>query len=356
MENNNSTTTSKKEEVVKKPAEKTKKKKKKKTRVLLTVLVVIIVIAGSIFVLGLGIYKYSWQSQTAGLGSRIAATAINNLPFPIAATNIKEYNWKEPQGLLAFRFIAIKEWEGNVSSLKQYYEKEGVDFSTPEGDAQLSMIKSSVLEKMIMDEIIADLAREKGIKLTRDEIDAEIENAAGAFGSREEVEKMIAEMYGWDMDDFQSKVIIPYLQQVKLLEIVFDQEKENAESEQKAHDVLGKAKAPDANFEELAREYSEDPFTRDQGGDLGTFGRGVMVPSFEDAAFALERGQTSDLVETPYGYHIIKLEDRGKLDTGEEQIRVRHILIRTVDSNEWFTNWLTEQKEGFKILKFIAEP
>jgi len=351
MDNNNLTT--------KKTTEETKKsenkpKGRKKMKILVSALVIIVLIAGSLTVLGLGIYKYSWQRGT-GIGSKIAATAINNLPFPIAATNIKEYNWKEPQGIFAFRFISIKDWERNVNSLMKYYEKEGVDLGTPEGAEQLNLIKSAVLEKMIMDKIVDDIAREQGISLSQAEIKTEIELATSTFGSQEEIEKMISEMYGWDMNDFKKKVIIPYLQQKKLLETVFDAEAENAESKKKAMEVLEKVKTPGADFEELAREYSEDPFTRDQGGDLGTFERGVMVPSFEDAAFALERGQVSDLVETPYGYHIIKLEDRGKLDTGDEQIRVRHILIRTIDPNQWFSDWLSEQKENFKILKFISE-
>jgi parvulin-like peptidyl-prolyl isomerase/tetratricopeptide (TPR) repeat protein len=65
-----------------------------------------------------------------------------------------------------------------------------------------------------------------------------------------------------------------------------------------------------ADFAALASEYSVDTGTKDNGGDLDWFGRGQMVPEFEEAAFALEVGEFSEPVQTSYGYHIIKLTDR----------------------------------------------
>jgi peptidyl-prolyl cis-trans isomerase D len=83
---------------------------------------------------------------------------------------------------------------------------------------------------------------------------------------------------------------------------------EIAEIHQKADDVLKKAKSG-ANFEDLAKKYSEDDGTKPKGGDLGWIVEGQTVPEFQHAAFTLPKGSISDLVKTQYGFHIIKVLD-----------------------------------------------
>jgi parvulin-like peptidyl-prolyl isomerase len=98
-------------------------------------------------------------------------------------------------------------------------------------------------------------------------------------------------------------------------------------SRAKAEDVLRRVRAGE-DFAGLAREFSQDPGSKAQGGDLGWFGRGTMVKPFEDAAFALKPNEVSGIVESPFGYHIIKLEERrGGANGQAEEVRARHILI-----------------------------
>ncbi len=95
-----------------------------------------------------------------------------------------------------------------------------------------------------------------------------------------------------------------------------------------------------ANFEEMAKKYSEDPGSKAYGGDLGFVKKGVFYPQFEAAAYALEVGQLSDVVETPVGYHIIELlERRG------ESIHTRHILFK----------FKTDEGADLETIEFLTE-
>jgi peptidyl-prolyl cis-trans isomerase D len=98
--------------------------------------------------------------------------------------------------------------------------------------------------------------------------------------------------------------------QIRASHILFKTEgKDENAVKAKAEEVLKMAKAPNADFAALAKKYSEDESNASNGGDLDYFGRGRMVPEFEAAAFAMKAGETSDLVKTAFGFHIIKVVD-----------------------------------------------
>jgi parvulin-like peptidyl-prolyl isomerase len=96
-------------------------------------------------------------------------------------------------------------------------------------------------------------------------------------------------------------------------------------SRAKIEGLLGRVRAGE-DFAKLADEFTEDPSGKGRGGDLGWFGRGMMVKPFEDAAFSLKQGEVSGVVETQFGYHIVKVDERRTQGQGEE-VRARHILI-----------------------------
>jgi peptidyl-prolyl cis-trans isomerase C len=102
--------------------------------------------------------------------------------------------------------------------------------------------------------------------------------------------------------------------------------------------------AAGADFAQLAAQHTEEPNGGERGGDLGYFGRGQMVPMFEEAAFALQPGQVSDLVETPFGIHIIKLEDRRLPDYPAMRDDFREMMVqrRIAEAEEGYLTQLTE--------------
>lgn len=87
------------------------------------------------------------------------------------------------------------------------------------------------------------------------------------------------------------------------------------------------AAAPGADFAALARQYSQDG-SKESGGDLGFFARGQMVPQFEQALDKLQPGQVSPVVESPFGYHVIKLEERRSRPLGTDKEQFRQYMVQ----------------------------
>jgi len=130
------------------------------------------------------------------------------------------------------------------------------------------------------------------------------------------------------------------------------------EARKKTEDVLKQLKGG-AKFEDLAKKYSDDPGSAKRGGDLGWIGRGRTVPEFEKAAFSQAKGQTSDLVKSSYGFHIIRTEDKHEphLKTLDEVKAEIEPLIRQQKASRMLENAgnaLLDQAKGQGLDKAAA--
>lgn len=134
-----------------------------------------------------------------------------------------------------------------------------------------------------------------------------------------------------------------------------DADKQAAKS--KAEKVLQQVKQSPAKFAELAKQFSQDPGSALNGGDLGMFGRGAMVKPFEDSVFSLKVGEVSDLIQTDFGYHIIKLiaVKPGKTQALSEvknlivqRLKAQHASDKFAELAEKFNNTVYEQSDSLK--------
>lgn len=141
-----------------------------------------------------------------------------------------------------------------------------------------------------------------------------------------------------------------------------DAEKQAAKT--KAEQILQQVKQSPSKFAALAKQYSQDPGSAANGGDLGMFGRGAMVKPFEDSVFSLKVGEVSDLVLSDFGYHIIKLiavkpakmqslnEVKGMI---AQRIKLQHAADKFAELAEKFNNTVYEQSDSLKPAAELAK-
>jgi len=282
-----------------------------------------------LIIFGIGLYKYNWNDPYTN-------KIIKIIPYPVA--------------LVDYEILPYAEFRDDLETLIHYYKKQEELNRGAVKIPPIEEIRTNVLDRMINNKLSEQIARRYRLKVSRSELEEEFNKVINEAGGRANVESILKDLYQWNSDQFKEKVLKPFLLQKKLEEAISFDEDLNQEAKRKAEKILKLVRENKESFESLAKKYSEDPGTAGQGGDLGFFGRGIMVKEFEEVAFTLKPGETSDLIRTIFGYHIIKVEEkRVDKDSKEEQVHARHILIKTKDLN----NYLKEEKEKAKIYKFI---
>jgi len=223
--------------------------------------------------------------------------------------------------------IPMTTYEEKLNASKTYYEKQGMDFSTDEGKASLESIKSSVLENIIMTELIRQEVEKNKWDTTNPEVTKKIDELKSTLTNQdyasflkeqamteEEVANFYAFSYYVGKDVTVSDQEVQQYFESHYSDFGGQDEQVKAShvlvaTEAEANKVIQEYKAG-KDFPELAKEYSTDTGSKDSGGDLGYFSHGEMVTEFEEAAFSQEVGTISEKpVKTKYGYHVILVED-----------------------------------------------
>ena len=197
-------------------------------------------------------------------------------------------------------------------------------------------ISDQVLSRLAVNALIMDYAKKYGVSASQDEVESSpyLARIIAPFGTKENAETKMQELYGLAFDTYVEKVVRPVVLEEKLVEAFSVSTKEEGkeyEEEQArarhilfpfsdttedetivkkaAQKVLDRIRAGE-DFAALAKEFGSDG-TKDKGGDLGWFGKGRMVPEFETAVFSAEPGTLlPELVKTNFGYHIIQVEGK----------------------------------------------
>jgi foldase protein PrsA len=268
-------------------------------------------------VFSIGIYRGGWSGETTRAVSSI-------VPFPAG--------WVKGQPVFYKTFLE------DVDSIKHYYASaQKVDFNSKDGQTRLSFIKGQVWNQQVENRLVSSEASRRKIKVSEADVQGEYKKIADANGGEAKVKDILKKYYDWDIPEFKKRIHEQLLRQ-KVQTAIQSDTSIDAQAKKRAEDIKKELKADGSNFADLAKKHSEDT-SASQGGDLGFAGKGKYVPEFEAAAFTLQVNQISDPVKTQYGYHIIQMVEK----KGEE-VRVRHILIKTKD----FQTWLDDQKKNIK--------
>jgi parvulin-like peptidyl-prolyl isomerase len=310
-----------------------KKKHKKK------LFIVILATSVSIFVLlsalVLAIYKFNSEN-------RILATVEKFVPFPAAYIG--------HAGL-----ISVGEVKEDTNAVKKFYESQDfdqvglrIDFTTAQGQKRLKIKEKEVIAKLIENKLIENLARAQGITITSSEADDEIEKSSQEFGNQQKLMSELARLYGWTITDFKNKVVIPELYSQKLSE-AYSSNVDFSNEVKKINSLHEQVASKKEDFAKVATENSESESAKN-GGDLGWSTKDQLISEIADQAFSMKAGDISNVIESPLGFHVIKIEEI-KSENGQDLIHLRQIFVKKTT----FGDWLTEQMKSAKIFIFLGD-
>jgi peptidyl-prolyl cis-trans isomerase C len=235
-----------------------------------------------------------------------------------------------------------------IEIAKAYASEHNITASDKEVDQELVKIKKQVGEQARSSgqDLSNQEAYEQALKqnnITEEELREDIRDNLPVQKVQEKVsgnaEPTDEEIQKYYEQNKEAQYTTP--EQVCVRHILF-----NKDQKQKAEDVK-KQLEDGGDFAKLAKQYSQDPGSAENGGDLGCFGKGETVPSFEEAAFGAKVGEILGPVKTEFGYHILEVTETKPKQTRplsevEPQIRSQ---LASQEQSEAFSKWLDEQKK-----------
>ncbi|OIO18513.1 MAG: hypothetical protein AUJ23_03510 [Candidatus Magasanikbacteria bacterium CG1_02_32_51] len=275
--------------------------------------------------------------------------SANLLHLPIASINSQK--------------IFYSDYVDNIQAMEKFYKTDTSGEKEPSNDEKSDFI----LSRLLINNLVGQVAKEFNVSVSQDDINKVAnEQIIPGFADRAAAETEIQNRYGWTFDEFLQKIVYPTEVEKRLSE-KYNQDhpaddSSNEAIRTQALEILQQIK-DGKDFAEMAKQYGSDG-TKEQGGDLGWFGRGQMVPEFETVAFSLKKGElNSDLVKTQYGYHILQVTNKRttKDDAGNdvEEVQARHILFPIQNnSGEAFRNFMNDKLKtaDIKIIANVHNP
>jgi len=304
-------------------------KKTKEVKISTILYSILILLFGYFVIVAVMLYGF-------GIENNFIKKTLRFLPYPAAFVGQASY-------------ISIGELESELRAVKSFYENQDfsdsgyrVDFSTEDGGKRLMIKERKLLNKLIENKIIEKLAEENGVIIDNEIVSKEVNKNIEQYGNKEDILENLKKLYGWDLNDFKDRVVKPDMYKEALTEYVRENDKNILTSKNKAASALADLK-DGKYFAEIASKYSEGESAKN-GGDLGWLSTDQMIPEIALTAALLKAGDTSNVLETPLGFHIIKLEDK-KTENGLEMFKLKQVFVKAQN----FSDWLIEQEKNIKI-------